>query len=125
MDKKVAGLLGAMASIGALNAAQAAPTPNPTDILQVNSFAELLEPIPDAAARLKAVDEAKAQELNDNVQLAQFFPHHHHHHHHHHHAFYPRYYEPEVVIVPRYRRPYYHHHHHHHHHHSFYRRDYW
>ena len=125
MDKKVAGLLGAMASIGALTTAQAAPSPNPTDMLQVNSFAELLEPIPDAAARLKAVDEARSQEMSGHVQLAQYY-HHHHHHHHHHHAFYPRYYEPEVVIVPRYRRPYYHHHHHHHHHHhSFYRRDYW
>jgi hypothetical protein len=120
MDKKIAGLLGAMASIGALNSAQAAPTLNPTDILRANSFAELLEPIPDASARLKAVEEAQAQDTDANVQLAQYY--YHHHHHHHHHGFYPRYDEPEVVIVPRYRRPYYHHHHHHH---SFYRRDYW
>jgi G3E family GTPase len=124
MDKKIAGLLGAMASIGALNSAQAAPSLNPTDILQANSFAELLEPIPDAAARLKAVDASQAQDVG-HVQLAQYYYHHHHHHHHHHHGFYRRYDEPEVVIVPRYRRPYYHHHHHHHHHHSFYRRDYW
>lgn len=124
MDKKIAGLLGAMVSIGALNSAQAAPSLNPTDILQANSFAELLEPIPDAAERLKAVDALQAQDVG-HVQLAQYYYHHHHHHHHHHHGFYRRYDEPEVVIVPRYRRPYYHHHHHHHHHHSFYRRDYW
>ncbi len=126
MDKKIAGLLGAVAALGSLNAAQAAPVQDPTEVLRANSFAELLEPIPNAAALLKAVDEAQpAPEAT--VQEAQYYPYHHHHHHHHHHAFYPRYYAPyggEVVVVPRYRR-YYHHHHHHHHHHSFYRRDYY
>jgi hypothetical protein len=128
MDKKLAGLLGAVAALGAMHTAQAAASP--TDVLQVNSFAELLEPIPNAAAQLKALDEHQAsQPAEAKVELAQYYVpyyHHHHHHHHHHHAFYPRSYgyEPEVVIVPRYRR-YYHHHHHHHHHHSFYRRDYY
>jgi hypothetical protein len=133
MEKKIAGLLGAMAALGALNTAQAAPTPAPSDVLRANSFAELLEPIPNAAALLRAVDESRPNPpADENVQLAQFY-HHHHHHHHHHHSFYPRYgygpgydYGPGVVVVPRYRRYYYHHHHHHHHHHhSFYRRDYW
>lgn len=118
MEKKIAGLLGAVATLGALNAAQAAPTPGPapSDVLRANSFGDLLEPIPNAAALLQAVDESgPAPQVNENVQLAQFY--HHHHHHHHHHA-----YRPRIVIVP----PYYrrHHHHHHHHHHSFYRRDY-
>ena len=120
MDKKIVGLLGAVAALGGLNAAQAAPAQGPTEILQANSYAELLEPIPNAAATLRAVDEAQLPEAT--VQEAQFFRHHHHHHHHHHHAFYPRYYEPyggPVVVVPRYRR--YRHHHHHHHHHGFYR----
>jgi hypothetical protein len=126
MEKKIAGLLGAMATLGAFNAAAAAPTPSPapTDVLRANSFADLLEPIPNAAALLQAVDESKpVPSADENVQLAQFY--HHHHHHHHHHSFYRRYgYEgyPRVIVVPRYRR--YHHHHHHHHHHSFYRRDY-
>jgi hypothetical protein len=122
MEKKIAGLLGAMATLGAFNAAQAAPTPSPapTDILRANSFADLLEPIPNAAALLQAVDEsAPVPSADDNVQLAQYY---HHHHHHHHHSQYRRDYQPNVFVVPRpWRR---HHHHHHHHHHSFYRRDY-
>ena len=117
MEKKIAGLLGAVAALSAAGSAQAAPAP--TDILKANSFAELLQPIPDAAATLQAVDEAAPIQPRENVQLAQFY-HHHHHHHHHHHSFYRRY-APRVVVVPR---RYRHHHHHHHHHHSFYRRDY-
>jgi hypothetical protein len=122
MEKKIAGLLGAMATLGAFNAAEAAPIPSPapTDVLRANSFADLLEPIPNAAALLQAVDESNpAPTANENVQLAQFY--HHHHHHHHHHSFYRRYAPRVVIIPPRYRR---YHHHHHHHHHSFYRRDY-
>ncbi len=125
MDKKIAGLLGAVAALGAFNAAEAAPTPSPapTDVLRANSFADLLEPIPNAASLLQAIDEsAPAPSANENVQLAQFY----HHHHHHHHNGYGRYYgydeAPRVIIVPRRYR--HHHHHHHHHHHSFYRRDY-
>jgi hypothetical protein len=116
MEKKIAGLLGAMATLGAFNAAQAAPTPTPapSDVLRANSFAELLQPIPNAAALLEAVDESGSNpSANENVQLAQYY---HHHHHHHHHSAYRRY--GPVVVVPRYRR---HHHHHHHHHHSYYR----
>ena len=117
MDKKIAGLLGAVASLGAFNAAGASPAPAPTDVLQANSFADLLEPIPNAGALLQAIDESAPASAGENVQLAQFY--HHHHHHHHHHSFYRRY-APRVIVVPRYRR----YHHHHHHHHSFYRRDY-
>src|SRR6202171_4627078 len=107
MEKKIAGLLGAMATLGAFNAAEAAPipAPAPTDILRANSFADLLEPIPNAPALLRAVDEsAPVPSADDNVQLAQFY-HHHHHHHHHHHSQYRRYgydeYAPRVIIVPR------------------------
>jgi hypothetical protein len=119
LDKKIAGILGAAAAFGALGSAQAAPAP--TDVLQANSYADLLEPIANAGARLQALDEATPPKAGENVQVAQFY---HHHHHHHHHSFYRRYYDAPVVVVPRYRR-YYHHHHHHHHHHSFYRRDYY
>jgi hypothetical protein len=124
MDKKIAGLLGAVASLGTFGAAEAAPAPAPTDVLRANSYADLLEPIPNAAALLQAIDEsAPVPSTEGNVQVAQFY--HHHHHHHHHHSQYRRYYdEPRVIVVPpRYRRDRYHHHHHHHHH-SFYRRDY-
>jgi hypothetical protein len=128
MEKKIAGLLGAVATLGAFNAAQAAPAPSPapSDVLRANSFADLLEPIPNAGSLLQSIDEsAPAQSADGNVQLAQYY-HHHHHHHHHHHGFYRRGYDydgygPRVIVVPRYRR---YHHHHHHHHHSFYRRDY-
>jgi hypothetical protein len=119
MEKKIAGLLGAMATLGAFNAAEAAPIPGPapTDILRANSFADLLEPIPNAVALLQAVDESgPISSADENIQLAQY----HHHHHHHHHSQYRRY-APRIVVAPRRFR---HHHHHHHHHHSFYRRDY-
>ncbi len=78
MEKKIAGLLGAMATLGAFNAAQAAPipTPAPSDVLRANSFAELLQPIPNAAALLKAVDESRPNpSADENVQLAQFYHH--------------------------------------------------
>ena len=123
MDKKIAGLLGAVATLGTFGASEAAPAPAPTDVLRANSFADLLEPIPNAAALLQAIDEsAPVRSAEGNVQVAQFY---HHHHHHHHHSQYRRYYdEPRVIVLPpRYRRDRYHHHHHHHHH-SFYRRDY-
>jgi hypothetical protein len=125
MEKKIAGLLGAVATLGAFNAAQAAPTPSPApnEILRANSFADLLEPIPNAATLLQAIDEsAPAPSANENMQLAQIYIEHHHHHHHHHHAY--RGYAPRVMIVPPGYGRYRHHHHHHHHHHSYYRRDY-
>jgi hypothetical protein len=122
MDKKIAGLLGAVATLGTFGASEAAPAPAPTDVLRANSFADLLKPIPNASALLQAIDEsAPVPSAEGNVQVAQFY---HHHHHHHHHSQYRRYDEPRVIVVPpRYRRDRYHHHHHHHHH-SFYRRDY-
>ena len=100
MHKTITGLLGAVAAIGAVGAAQAAPTPDPYEALKANSFAELLEPIPDATALLKAMDEAPKPAAENNVQLAQYYHHHHHrywrrrwyhHHHHHHHGYYGYY----------------------------------
>jgi hypothetical protein len=117
MEKKLAGLLGAMATLGAFTAAQAAPMPSPapTDILRANSFADLLNPIPNAAALLQAVDESgPVSSANENVQLVQY--HHHHHHHHHHHGL--RRIVPRIILGPR---RHHHHHHHHPHHHGYYR----
>jgi hypothetical protein len=104
METKIAGLLGAVAALGTLTSAHAAPMQ--TDPLQANSYAELLEPIPNAAAVLKVVDERAP--VDGNIQLAQY----HHHHHHHHHSHYRR---GPVIVIGRHR------HHHHHHH---FRRDY-
>jgi hypothetical protein len=108
MDKKIAGLAGAMTSLASMHAAEAVPVQNETEIMNPRSYSELLQPIPNAVALLKAVDRANAArveaEAKRKPRLAQYYYHHHHHHHH-------NYY---------YRRPYYHHHHHHHHHHSYY-----
>lgn len=117
MEKKIAGLLGAMAALGTISSAQAAPAPAASDVLQANSYAELLQPIPNAANVLQALDEQQGPAGGEaKTQLAQLYigtPHHHHHHHHHNH------WRRGVVVVPPWRRHY--HHHHHHHHHSHYR----
>ena len=99
MDKKIAALLGA-AALGTVGSAQASSVPAtaPTDVLQAGSYAELLQPIPNATALLSLVDERTPDaSAGPTVQLAQA------HHHHHHHS------QP--------RRHRHHHHHHHHHHH--------
>jgi hypothetical protein len=114
MDKKIAGLLGAVAGLATVSSAQAAisPAPNPSEALQASSYADLLAPIPNAVTLLKADDAARAQQpaakAVDDIQLAQGYYHHHHHHHHHHHSY--RYGPP----YPYYRHGYHHHHHHHH-----------
>ncbi len=111
MEKKTAGLLGALASFATMGSAQAANNyePNAVDALHVSSYAELLTPIPNAVALLKASDALLLKQANERkaagVQLAQYYnqqndPHHHHHHHH-----------QEYVPPP----PPEHHHHHHHH----------
>jgi hypothetical protein len=94
MGKKIAGLLGAMVTLGAFSAAEATPIPSPApaDVLKAGSFADLLDPIPNAAALLQAVDKSdQTSSANENIQLAQHHHHHHHHgrrhrHHHHHHG---------------------------------------
>jgi len=96
LDKKIAGLLGAVAALGTISSSQAAPAAMPQDTLKASSYAELLEPIANASMVLRAIDEQQSASDRDGlVQLARY-----HHHHHHHH----------------YRRRHHHHHHHHHHH---------
>jgi hypothetical protein len=53
MDKTTLGVLGAISALVAFDAAGAAP------LTAANSFAELLDPIPNAVARLKADDVAR------------------------------------------------------------------
>lgn len=103
MDKKIAGLLGAVGALASLSTAQAATPTDTNEVLKAGTYADLLEPIPNAMAALKAVDEAGV--ATHNVQLAQA-----HHHHHHHHASHR---DRRIVVTPRR-----HHHHHHHHHHG-------
>jgi hypothetical protein len=115
---KVLGIVGAVSGLAALDSAQAAglETPNTTGLTAAKSYAELLEPIPNALAVLRAVDAAEAARgaqataTDADVTLVQYHHHHHHRvrHHHHHNRWWRR-----------------HHHHHHnrwrrHHHHSQY-----
>jgi hypothetical protein len=104
MDKKIVGLLGAVAGLATMSTAQAAtgPAPDAAEAPQASSYADLLAPISNPAAVLKADNAAreKAAEGLNEVELAQAY-------------YYPYYSAP--YGYPAYR---YHHHHHHHHHHA-------
>ncbi len=92
MDKKIAGLLGAAAALTVVTAANAA-APSDGAGAPPATYRELLNPVTNAVAALKADDARQTEQASDQgTELAQFFYHHHHHHHHHR----------------------YHHHHHHH-----------
>jgi len=96
MDKKIAGLLGAAAALTTMTSANAA---TPAPVLQATSYADLLNPVPNAVAQLIADDTARATRSRDGeMDVAQIRVEVDHHHHHHH----------------RYRRRHRHHHHHHH-----------
>src|ERR1700732_2032728 len=96
MDKKVAGLVGAVSAFATMTAVEAARAREATEVLNARSYAELLQPIPNAVALLMAADavnaaRAKGEAGQDpNVKLAQYYPYgyYHHHHHHHHHRWY-------------------------------------
>jgi hypothetical protein len=123
MEKSTAGLVGAIASLATMGTAQAAhPVQTPAhlmpQVMSVSSYAELLQPIPNAPDLLKASNAELLQksEAQARVQEVQYYnqgpppgyydqqqQYHHHHHHHHHHAYYPPPPPP----------PDYHHHHHH------------
>jgi hypothetical protein len=111
MDKTLAGLIGAA---GLLATSAQAATPPPvtiSDVMQVQSYADLLKPIPNATELLRASDAAQARIAESDaageakitpVQWWWYDRRYRYHHHHHH-----RYW-------------WYHHHHHHHHHHHYY-----
>ena len=110
MDKKIAGLLGAAAALATVGGANAATEVQGTPQNPATAYRELLNPVPNAVAALKA-DDARREAEARNVKTAQIsvqLGHHHHHHgvrirvghHHHHHV----------------------RHHHHHHHNSSYGR---
>jgi hypothetical protein len=120
MDKKIVGAIGAIAGLATLDsAAQATPAAAPTQPTGAQSFAELLDPIPNAVAALRAADiaarAAHEQAVEDRAGEVQVAEHHHHHrryfrhHHHHHHRVIIR--APGLRIGVR--RGHHHHHHHH------------
>jgi len=106
MDKKIAGLLGAAAALAAVGSANAGTEAQGNPQNPAAGYRELLNPVPNAVAALKA-DDARREAEARNVKTAQVsvqLGHHHHHHgvrirvgHHHHHQV---------------RRPHHHHHHH-------------
>jgi hypothetical protein len=100
MEKKIAGLLGA--SVALLT----------VDPLSASSYAELLNPVPNAVRELEADDAARAHDASVELQLARWHHHHHHHwrHHHHHHHHWWRHHH-------HHHHHHWRHHHHHHHHH--------
>jgi hypothetical protein len=98
MDKTLAGLLGSAAALVAIAPAQAATIAQPSieSVMQAGSYGDLLQPIPNALALLRAapaVDAVPAARQDDaGVRLVEYHHHHHHHHHrrhhHHHHHYY-------------------------------------
>jgi hypothetical protein len=106
MDKKLVGLLGAAAALTTFGGLQSTPA-QATELGSAATYRDLLDPVPDALAALKADDARLAETPAADTKLAQYDHHHHHHHHHH--------------VVPRVVRHIlggHHHHHHHHHHHD-------
>ena len=67
MDKKIAGILGAVASLGSFTAAEASPPPAPADVLRATSYADLLEPIPNAVAQVLGVHEEPGKALTQTL----------------------------------------------------------
>ena len=110
MERKTAGLLGALAGLATMGAtgAQAASQMTPAP-LPIASYADLLRPVPNAVELLRAHDAELLEQARNapaRVQNVQYYGNDHNHHHHHHHEYYaPPPPPPE----------YYHHHHHHHH----------
>jgi hypothetical protein len=129
MDTKTATLLAAAAALTSSTgyAAPASEAPVP----KASSYADLLQPIPNATERLRAADMIAATETEQPLLTKTQYHHHHnnygngygynrnHHHHHHHHNrwWYTQHgyywYGGAWVLRPR-------HHHHHHHHHNNY-----
>ncbi len=113
MDKTLIGLLGAASALALVGGLQAPAAASSVDqagaaLQPAHSFAELLDPIPNAESILRAEDERSGgADVADEtpMAMAQYYHHHHHYHHHyyHHHHHY-----------------YNHHHHHHHHHYHYY-----
>ena len=115
MDKKTAGLLGAVAGLATMGTANAAGLSHaPSQALHASSYADLLAPIPHAVEQLRADDAARAGARV--TQAADFY------------VSYgyrapysygaPSYpYEAYTYRRDDYPRSYQEHHHHHHHHH--------
>jgi hypothetical protein len=113
MDGKLATLAGAAALAAVPALAGATPPTSEPAVPVAATYAELLNPIPNASERLQQAD-AQAEAAQPQLIEAQYVAHHHHHHHNHYnrawyvaHGYY--FQGGRWIIRPR------HHHHHHHH----------
>src|SRR5579875_300429 len=88
MEKKVAGIVGALGALAiGPQLAHAAPAANPPDPLRVESYAELLNPIANASELLRLADSSSSERAKvETAQYHHYRRHHHDHHHHHHHS---------------------------------------
>jgi hypothetical protein len=135
MDKKITGLVGAISALAPL-AATAAPTL--ADVMAPRSYAELLQPIPNAPALLKeAMAAAPETPAEARIETAQYYgddSYYHHHNNYYRQRRYRHHHHNNYGGWGGYgggwggyggggwgQRPYYHHHHHHHHHDYYYR----
>ena len=83
IDKKIVGLAGAAVAVTSLGSAQAATAPS-ADPMRADTYAQLLNPIPNAVALLIATDAAHSAKP-EGLQVARHHHHHHHRYHHRHH----------------------------------------
>jgi hypothetical protein len=115
MDAKTVTLFGAAVALaaGSSGAASAAPAPA---VPVAATYADLLTPIPDAVARLKASDAEREAQPPHLIEVQYAAHHHHHHHSHHSRRWYLRngYFWNNGAWALR-PRPHHHHHHHHNH----------
>ena len=117
MESKTAIMIGAAAALAAGSALAAPLAAEAPAVPVAATYADLLEPIPNAVERLKIAD-AQADALPRGFIQAQAVDHHHHHHHHHHsrqwYLAHGYVWAGGAWVI----RPVPHHHHHHHHHHD-------
>jgi hypothetical protein len=111
MDKWVQTLLGSAAVALAWTAPhQVSAQPTAPALPSAQTYADLLEPIPNALTLARADDGRLAQAAAARVVPVRDFHHHHHHHHHHHNGFSLRFGAPYGYSspVPYYPAPYCH-----------------
>ena len=105
MDKTLAGVIGAVSAL-AISAPSHAASLGPQDVdaaLSAASYADLLQPIPNAPELLKIADAKNPDEDRFDPNAVETVQYHHHHHHHHHHwrrRWWHRHHRPVVVITP-------------------------
>ncbi|HVM99333.1 MAG TPA: hypothetical protein VMT68_03880 [Caulobacteraceae bacterium] len=113
MDTRTATLLAAAAALTSSPGLASTPA-SEAPVPRVSSYAELLQPIPNATERLRAadLDTSNAAEQPQLIETQYYRDHHHHHHHHHSREWYRShgYWWNGGAWVLRPRR---HHHHHH------------